>query len=138
MKSTAILIPARYGSTRYPGKPLVDLGGTPMIQRVFDTCWNAGFDTYVLTDDQRIADLVPSNRVYIDKEDYANGTERCAGSIEARVFDEYDNFINVQGDMPDVTLDIIKQAMLSLYHCFTIEHCKRFAWKASAVISSRY
>lgn len=116
MKSTAILIPARYGSTRYPGKPLVDLGGTPMIQRVFDTCWNAGFDTYVLTDDQRIADLVPSNRVYIDKEDYANGTERCAGSIEARVFDEYDNFINVQGDMPDVTLDIIKQAMLSLYH----------------------
>ena len=85
-----------------------------MIQRVFDICWNAGFRPYVLTDDVRIADLVPKHYSYIDKTDYANGTERCAGAIESRAFDDYDSFINVQGDMPDVSLDIIKQAVLSL------------------------
>lgn len=114
MKSTAILIPARYGSTRYPGKPLALLDGRPMIQRVFEACWNSGFYTCVLTDDQRIADLIPSNYVYIDKEHYESGTERCAGAISSRKFDEYEQFINVQGDMPDVTTEIIQQAALVL------------------------
>jgi len=114
MKSTAILIPARYGSTRYPGKPLANLGGIPMIQRVFNVCWNAGFATYVLTDDNRIADLIPKNNCYIDVEDYQNGTERCAGAIASRKFDDYDQFINVQGDMPDVTTDMLLQAVLLL------------------------
>lgn len=114
MKSTAIFIPARYGSTRFPGKPLVELGGTPMIQRVFNACSNAGFDTYVLTDDQRVADLIPNKRVYIDKEDYENGTERCAGAVLGRQFDDYEQFINVQGDMPDVTVDMIQKAVIML------------------------
>jgi 3-deoxy-manno-octulosonate cytidylyltransferase (CMP-KDO synthetase) len=114
MKSTAILIPARYGSTRFPGKPLTLLDGIPMIQRVFNTCWNAGFYTYVLTDDQRIADLIPSQYCYIDKEDYENGTERCAGAVLSRKFEEYDQFINVQGDMPDVTPDMLLKAVLCL------------------------
>lgn len=116
MKSTAILIPARYGSTRYPGKPLALLGGRPMIQRVFEACWNAGFDTYVLTDDQRVADLVPSSCVYIDKEDYDNGTERCAGAVLSRQFDDYDQFINVQGDMPDVTTEILQKIVVGLQY----------------------
>jgi CMP-2-keto-3-deoxyoctulosonic acid synthetase len=114
MTSTAILIPARYNSTRLPGKPLVKLGGIPMIQRVFNVCWNAGFATYVLTDDNRIADLIPKNNCYIDVEDYDNGTERCAGAIASRKFDDYDQFINVQGDMPDVTTDMLLQAVLLL------------------------
>lgn len=114
MTSTAILIPARYGSTRFPGKPLCDLNGIPMIQRVFDKCWNAGFYPYVLTDDTRIADLIPKNYVYIDTADYANGTERCAGAVLSRKFDDYDQFINVQGDMPDINTDIIFRAMFNL------------------------
>lgn len=113
---TAILIPARYGSTRFPGKPLVDLGGTPMIQRVFNTCRNAGFDTYVLTDDQRVADLIPSKYVYIDKEDYENGTERCAGAVLSKRFDDYEQFINVQGDMPDVTVEMLQKAVVMLQY----------------------
>jgi len=116
VNNIAIFIPARYGSTRYPGKPLTLLNVEPMIQKVFNTCWNAGFDTYVLTDDQRIADLIPKKYCYIDKTDYANGTERCAGAVLNNMFDDYDQFINVQGDMPDVTIDVIKQAMLSLNH----------------------
>lgn len=114
MKSTAILIPARYGSTRYPGKPLALLNGRPMIQRVYEACWNAGFDTYVLTDDQRVAEAIPFKHVYMDKEDYENGTERCAGAVLSKQFDDYDQFINVQGDMPDVTTEILQKIVVGL------------------------
>ena len=48
MKSTAILIPARYGSTRFPGKPLAMLNGVPMIKRVYDACTASKIPTYVL------------------------------------------------------------------------------------------
>jgi len=90
------------------------LDGVPMIRRVYDACTASKLPTYVLTDDVRIADLVPKHRCYIDKTDYANGTERCAGAVESRTFDDYDSFINVQGDMPDVTTEIITQALLCL------------------------
>lgn len=114
MTSTAILIPARYGSTRFPGKPLTLLNGVPMIQRVFEKCWNAGFYTYVLTDDERIANLIPAQYCYVDKEEYENGTERCAGAVLSRKFDDYDQFINVQGDMPDVTNEMLLKVLLCL------------------------
>lgn len=114
MKSTAILIPARYGSTRFPGKPLCKLGDTTMIQRVYDACWNAGFKTFVLTDDNRIADLIPAQYCYVDKTDYENGTERCAGAVLSRKFEEFDQFINVQGDMPDVTTEMLLNTVVSL------------------------
>lgn len=109
MASTAILIPARYNSTRFPGKPLVDLGGVPMIQRVYDNCVQSGIDTYVLTDDMRIFSLFGSNNCWIDKTEYSNGTERCAGAIKSRFFKQYDQFINVQGDMPDITVEMIEK-----------------------------
>ena len=54
MSKTAILIPARYASTRFPGKPLVELDGVPMIKRVYDACIASNLPTYVLTDDRRI------------------------------------------------------------------------------------
>jgi 3-deoxy-manno-octulosonate cytidylyltransferase (CMP-KDO synthetase) len=112
--NTAILIPARYGSTRYPGKPLALLNGVPMIQRVFNACINTGVDTYVLTDDRRVSELIPDKYVHIDLEDYNNGTERCAGAVQSRRFDEYDSFVNVQGDMPDVTPEIIRKTIYGL------------------------
>lgn len=105
---TVIMIPARYASTRFPGKPLVSLGGIPMIRRVFDTCVSSGIDTIVLTDDKRIADILPTENVYFDTAEYANGTERCSGAVRSDRFSKYKKIINVQGDMPDVTLDIIK------------------------------
>ena len=58
MKSTAILIPARYGSTRYPGKPLAMLDGVPMIKCVYDACIASNLPTFVLTDNQEIYNLM--------------------------------------------------------------------------------
>ena len=118
MTSSAILIPARYNSTRLPGKPLAMLDGVPMIKRVYDACSASKIPTYVLTDNKTIAQCVKSagGNVYIDSTDYANGTERCAGAIKSKLFDEYDTFINVQGDMPDVTLDMIEKVNWHLQH----------------------
>jgi 3-deoxy-manno-octulosonate cytidylyltransferase (CMP-KDO synthetase) len=108
---TAILIPARYGSTRLPGKPLAMLDGVPMIKRVYDACIASKIPTYVLTDDPRIAQVFQNTSIIIDSEDYKNGTERCAGAIKLDYMQKYDKFINVQGDMPDVTLQMIERCI---------------------------
>ena len=115
MTSTAILIPARYGSTRFPGKPLTDLGGVPMIKRVYDRCVDSGFDTYVLTDDMRIYELFGSKKCWIEKDpSIKNGTERCASALKWKALNKYNQFVNVQGDMPDVTLEMIKKTVWHL------------------------
>ena len=111
MTSTAILIPARYGSTRFPGKPLCMLDSVPMIKRVYDACSASKIPTYVLTDDVRIASVFQNTSVIIDDTDYANGTERCAGAINLDYMKKYDQFINVQGDMPEVTLQMIERCV---------------------------
>ena len=100
----AILIPARYGSSRFPGKALHPLEGVPMAKRVYDTCKSVGFDTFLLSDDERICQLVEYS-LYTSHE-CENGTERCAEA--AARLKNYDAFINVQGDMPDITADIIQ------------------------------
>ena len=114
MTSSAILIPARYGSTRFPGKPLVALNNIPMIRRVFESCHKTGYDVYVLTDDVRIAEKFEPHQVIIDVADYDNGTERCAGAVAMHTLDDYDQFVNVQGDMPDVTQEMIHRCIASL------------------------
>ena len=92
---TAILIPARYASTRYPGKPLAMLDGVPMIKRVYDACIASNLPTYVLTDDVRIASVFQDTSVIIDYKDYANGTERCAGASTIDYMQKYDQFIKI-------------------------------------------
>jgi len=114
--SSVILIPARYGSTRFPGKPLALLDGVPMIKRVYDACTASKIPTYVLTDDQNIYNVIGANCL-LDHRDYENGTERCAGAVaKFDILDQYKNFINVQGDMPDVTLEMIEKAQWHLQH----------------------
>ena len=116
MTSSVILIPARYNSTRYPGKPLAMLDGVPMIKRVYDACSASKIPTYVLTDDPRIAQVFQNTSIIIDSEDYKNGTERCAGAIKLDYMQKYDQFINVQGDMPDVDVAMIQQVQWHLQH----------------------
>ena len=116
MSKTVILIPARYASTRLPGKPLCMLDGIPMIKRVYDACIASKTPTYVLTDSQEVYNIIGPNCI-LDHTDYANGTERCAGAVKrSTLLEEYDNFINVQGDMPDVTVDMIEKVNWHLQH----------------------
>ena len=111
MTSTAILIPARYASTRLPGKPLHLLNGVPMIKRVYDAAKATGYDTFVLTDDMRIFNLFNVDNCWIEETNYENGTERCAGAIANDFFSKYEQFVNVQGDMPDVTLEMVMKCV---------------------------
>ncbi len=120
---TAILIPARYGSTRFEGKPLCTLDGVPMIKRVYDACIASKIPTYVLTDSMQIASLFNWDTCWIDQEvEFQNGTERCAGAINGELLNKYDRFINVQGDMPDVTTDMIEACvkLLDTYSVSTV------------------
>lgn len=110
--TTAILIPARLESTRLPRKMLANLNGYPLIKHVFDKCWNFGYDTYVLTDSQEIADILPSKRVIMTRSDHENGTSRCMEVIDEVL--DYDRYINVQGDMPDVTAEMLMKIDIEL------------------------
>lgn len=118
MASSAILIPARWGSTRFPGKPLAALDGIPMVRRVYERCRKAAkeidADVYVLTDHEDVCLRFEPHEVWFDDKDYANGTERCAGFISTKEGKKYSRIINVQGDMPDVTTDMIKYAYYNL------------------------
>ena len=106
----AICIPARYGSTRFPGKPLEDLGnGKNLIQHVYDTCASTGIDTYVLTDSIEIMKSLGHRRCMMTIGEHENGTSRCAEFIYRHRYNSYQYIINVQGDMVDVRPDMIQQ-----------------------------
>jgi len=96
------IIPSRYGSSRFPGKPLVDILGKSMIQRVYEQAKKSQLLTEVVvaTDDQRIFDHVNSfgGNVMMTSEEHRSGTERCGEVIEA--YSEIDVVINIQGDEP--------------------------------------
>ena len=96
------IIPARYASTRFPGKPLVDIGGKSMIRRVYEQASKSKLltDVMVATDDQRIADHVAGfgGMVQMTSPAHQSGTDRCAEV--ARNYPHSDVFINIQGDEP--------------------------------------
>ena len=101
MKKLAI-IPARYESSRFPGKPLIDLLGKTMIQRVYEGVEKSQlFDAIVVaTDDQRIVDEVRSfqGEVVLTQDTHESGTERCGEVVEQ--YSDFDIVVNIQGDEP--------------------------------------
>lgn len=111
MKITAI-IPARYGSTRFPGKALADILGRPMIQHVYERTRQATLinQTIVATDDQRIADAVISfgGDVVMTSPKHETGTDRLA-EVAAKL--DCDLVVNVQGDEPLIEPAMIDQAI---------------------------
>lgn len=100
MKVIAI-IPARYASTRFPGKPLAMLGGKTVIQRVWEQVSRVIDDVAVATDDRRIADAVEAfgGRAVMTSPDHRSGTDRCYEAC-CKIGGEYDVVVNVQGDEP--------------------------------------
>lgn len=95
------IIPARYASTRFPGKPLADLGGKPMIQRVYERVSLVLDEVVVATDDVRILNAVEGfgGRAVMTSERHRSGTDRCLEAYD-KVGSKADVVINIQGDEP--------------------------------------
>lgn len=102
-KSVVGIIPARYASTRFPGKPLAMLGGKPMIQHVFERASEALADVFVATDDERIFRTVEGfgGRAVMTSPDLASGTERVRQAYQILGLD-HEVVVNIQGDEPFV------------------------------------
>lgn len=107
----ACVIPARYASTRLPGKPLADIAGKPMIQRVYEQVAKAKKPALVIvaTDDQRVFDKVESfgGMALMTQPNHPTGTDRLAEV--ASHHQDVDVIINVQGDEPLIDADVIDQ-----------------------------
>ncbi len=101
---TVVFIPARYGSSRLPGKPLKLIAGKPMVQHVYERVAKAeGLDgVFVATDDERIAEVVRGfgGQVIMTPEAAQSGTDRIAAAADTLGLAEDDLIINVQGDQP--------------------------------------
>ena len=117
------VIPARYASTRFPGKPLTMINGVSMIERVYRqaTLANSLTDVVVATDDSRILDHVKQfgGRVVMTSTKHPSGTDRCAEVLEKTPGD-WDAVVNIQGDEPYIQPEQIDL----LASCFQQEDCK--------------
>lgn len=111
-----IVIPARYASTRFPGKPLADIGGKSMIRRVYERCLLSVLAQKVLiaTDDRRIYDHAAAfgAEVIMTRSEHPSGTDRVAEAAAA--YDGYARVVNVQGDEPFIEPAHIDRAIARL------------------------
>jgi 3-deoxy-manno-octulosonate cytidylyltransferase (CMP-KDO synthetase) len=114
MNKTAfkIVIPARYASTRLPGKPLLEVAGKPMLQHVYESALQSGADDIIIaTDDERIEALARgfNATVCMTSADHSSGTERLAEVAETLRWDDAAIVVNVQGDEPLMPAALIIQ-----------------------------
>lgn len=112
-----VVIPARYGSTRLPGKPLRMLGGRPLIAWVWErACASAAAEVVVATDDQRIADACAAlgAEVALTRGDHASGSERIAEVAATRSWPADRIVVNLQGDEPGIPPALIDQVAADL------------------------
>lgn len=109
------IIPARYGSTRLEGKPLINIAGKTMIQRVYEQVQQSNVDKIIVaTDDDRIIEHVQSwngNAIHT-KKDHPSGTDRCAEV--AHLYPDFDYVLNIQGDEPLIHPDSINHLITTL------------------------
>ena len=108
----SVIIPARYASTRFPGKPLVDLAGKPMVVRVCERAAQSGASgVHVATDDERIASAVKAHgfKVVMTRADHASGTDRLAEAATQLGLGDQHIVVNVQGDEPLIEPKLIGQ-----------------------------
>lgn len=108
------IIPARFASTRFPGKPLVDIGGKTMVQRVYEQASKSSLgEVVVATDEQRIFDHVDSfgGQVVMTSDQHPTGTDRCAEVALLSQFADFQFIVNVQGDEPFIAPAQINTAL---------------------------
>ncbi|MBD2785340.1 3-deoxy-manno-octulosonate cytidylyltransferase [Xenorhabdus sp. DI] len=107
-----VIIPARFASTRLPGKPLADIHGKPMVVRVMERAVRSGaYRVIVATDNQDVFDAVTAagGEACMTSENHHSGTERLAEVIDKYQFADNEIIVNVQGDEPLIPEQIIKQ-----------------------------
>ena len=112
-----VVIPARYASSRLPGKPLAQIGDKPMIQHVYERAVLAGASQVVVaTDDVRIEDAVKSfnGNVCMTRDDHVSGSDRLAEVCQKLGFNNDDIIVNVQGDEPFISSENISQVAENL------------------------
>lgn len=112
------LIPARYASTRFPGKPLALLAGKPVIQHVYEQAAKVLDAVYVATDDERIYNKVLEfgGKAVMTSTEHHSGTDRIEEALE-KVGGDFDVVVNIQGDEPFIAQSQIE----TLCHCFEDE-----------------
>jgi 3-deoxy-manno-octulosonate cytidylyltransferase (CMP-KDO synthetase) len=124
MASVVILIPARFGSSRFPGKPLTLISGKSMVERVYTNCAASGFESAVVTDNDEIEKAVKAfgGKVVRVNDDVPSGSERIALAYERfYAHQKPDLVINVQGDEPLLKGDVLqKLAQFHLKSAFDI------------------
>ena len=112
--NAAIVIPARWASTRFPGKPLAMIAGLSLIQRVYQRAVQStrASAVYVATDDDRIAEHVASfrGRVVRPRGEFATGTDRIAAALDL-LDGEFDQIVNVQGDEPLIDMGSVDRVI---------------------------
>lgn len=112
-----IIIPARFASTRLPGKPLLEIAGKTMIQRVYECALGANAQSVtVATDDPRIVDAVErfGGRVLLTRADHASGTDRLQEVVARMGLGADEIVVNVQGDEPRIPATVISQVANNL------------------------
>jgi 3-deoxy-manno-octulosonate cytidylyltransferase (CMP-KDO synthetase) len=114
----SVIIPARYGSTRFPGKPLVDIHGKPMVQHVYDRAVESGASKVIVaTDDARIAKVVRDfgGNYCMTGAHHESGTERLAEVVDMEGMLSHEVVVNVQGDEPFIPPENIRQVAANLH-----------------------
>ncbi|GAB2701342.1 3-deoxy-manno-octulosonate cytidylyltransferase [Aliiglaciecola sp. 3_MG-2023] len=117
MKFT-VIIPARYASTRFPGKPLVEINGKPMVQHVYERALEAGATRVIVaTDDARIAKTVTDfgGNYCMTAAHHESGTERLAEVVDVEGLLAHELVVNVQGDEPFIPAANIRQVAENLF-----------------------
>lgn len=115
-----VIIPARYASSRFPGKILADIMGKPMVQHVHERALEAGASKVVVaTDDERIEAAVKSfgGEVCMTADTHESGTERIAEVVDLLGIDDEQIIVNIQGDEPFIPAANIRQVAANLFKC---------------------
>ena len=114
----SVIIPARYASTRLPGKPLVDIAGKPMVQHVYERAMESGATRVcIATDDERIARAAASfgAEAIMTSPDHPSGTDRLAEAVTLLGLDDDHIVVNLQGDEPMMPASLIHQVAEDLH-----------------------
>lgn len=115
--SFTVIIPARFASTRLPGKPLADIAGKPMIQHVWQQAQQAGAKRVIVaTDNEKVRDVVLAfgGEVCMTAEQHQSGTERLAEVVDKLVIPDDEIIVNIQGDEPLIPPIIVSQVAHNL------------------------